>query len=135
MLRLATIAVALAIGAFPFHATGLFAQSSDCAGFKSSLAARTANLKEGREYMQRVHPMLTNARMDDPNLNRQVFEREIVRACEVAKLATNIVGPIEKLIADNRASCPLPEIAEAEREFVQARSIAQVILADKKVCR
>jgi hypothetical protein len=133
--QLARIAAALAVSLFQFHTTDLFAQATDCADFKAALVLKVGNLKDGREYMQRVHLVLSNARMDDPRLNREVFEREIVRACEVARLAINIVGPIEKLIADNRARCPMPEIAGAEREFVQARSIAQTIIAEKKICK
>lgn len=134
MVRLVEVAAALAVGVVLFHATDASAQS-DCAGFKSDIVRKTGTLKGGREHTQRVHPMLSNARMDDPTLNREVFEREIVRTCELAKVVNDLVTSTEKQIADNRARCPMPEIAEAEKEFVQDRSVARAVLADRKICK
>ena len=135
MVHFGKIAAALAAGVFLFHATDLSAQPSDCAVFKSDIVRKTGSLKNGREHMQRVQRVLDNARMDDPNLNRAVYEREVVRTCELAKAMNDLVSETEKQIADNRRQCPLPEIADAETEFAQDRSAARAVLADKKICK
>ena len=58
MFRFGKTAVALVFSLLHVHTTDLFAQTSDCATFKSDIVRKTSTLKTGREQMQRDHRVL-----------------------------------------------------------------------------